>query len=349
MGWALLDRHLAASPPEQRAAARAVVASICGEPTEVEAVTGGASGAAILKVTAPRARYLLRVEGPDHPMLRRNPHRFIAERAAADGGIAPPVHAMDEAHGVVLSAFVERRPLASYPGGPAGLAFATGELLARLQALPPFPALVDYADLVEGMLKAIAASRLFVLGALDPHLDRLAQLRGAMADDLARVASHNDPNPRNILFDGERLWLIDWESAYGNRPAFDAAIVLDNLAPTPELEAGFLRGWGGRPLDRAAHARLQAARAMSRLYYACFVLQLALTAPESGPHTLATPSPAEIGRAIVERELQPMTPALALQLGMMLLSAFMTEGPFPGIGETVALSMFGPGRGLDGL
>ena len=29
---------------------------------------------------------------------------------------------------------------------------------------------------------------------------------------------------RNILFDGERLWLIDWESAHRNNPPVDAAI-----------------------------------------------------------------------------------------------------------------------------
>lgn len=28
------------------------------------------------------------------------------------------------------------------------------------------------------------------------------------------VSSHNDTLPANILFDGKRLWMIDWESAY---------------------------------------------------------------------------------------------------------------------------------------
>jgi thiamine kinase-like enzyme len=41
------------------------------------------------------------------------------------------------------------------------------------------------------------------------------------------VSSHNDSIPSNILFDGDRLWLIDWESAYRNDPLVDVAIVLD--------------------------------------------------------------------------------------------------------------------------
>ena len=42
--------------------------------------------------------------------------------------------------------------------------------------------------------------------------------------------------PSNILFDGERLWLIDWESAYRNDPLVDVAIVSDSFALSLELE-----------------------------------------------------------------------------------------------------------------
>ena len=47
------------------------------------------------------------------------------------------------------------------------------------------------------------------------------------------VASHNDPNPRNIIFDGARLWLVDWETSFRNDPMVDLAIVTGELAPTP--------------------------------------------------------------------------------------------------------------------
>jgi thiamine kinase-like enzyme len=33
-------------------------------------------------------------------------------------------------------------------------------------------------------------------------------------DDL--VASHNDVKPENIVFDGDRVWLVDWEVAFLN-------------------------------------------------------------------------------------------------------------------------------------
>ena len=47
------------------------------------------------------------------------------------------------------------------------------------------------------------------------------------------VSGHNDPNQFNVLYDGDRLWLIDWETAYRNDPYVDLATLCSALAPTP--------------------------------------------------------------------------------------------------------------------
>src|SRR5205823_3190082 len=39
------------------------------------------------------------------------------------------------------------------------------------------------------------------------------------------VLSHNDVNPTNLIFDGERLLLLDWEAAGPNDRWFDLATV----------------------------------------------------------------------------------------------------------------------------
>lgn len=82
------------------------------------------------------------------------------------------------------------------------------------------------------------------------------------------VSSHNDILPRNLLFDGERLWLVDWESAYCNDPVVDMATMLDNFAPSPELEEVLLQAWLGHPPDRSLRDRLELMRALTRLFYA---------------------------------------------------------------------------------
>ena len=73
-------------------------------------------------------------------------------------------------------------------------------------------------------MAACSSSGLFAPGLLDRHQKGFERIREAYPwDAAALVSSHNDPNPANILFDGERLWLIDWETAYRNDPLVDVA------------------------------------------------------------------------------------------------------------------------------
>jgi hypothetical protein len=78
---------------------------------------------------------------------------------------------------------------------------------------------------------------LFAPGLLDEHRKGLEQIHHRLPwDEANHVSSHNDPNSRNILFDGTRLWLVDWETAFRNERFADLAILVDSLAPSPELE-----------------------------------------------------------------------------------------------------------------
>jgi thiamine kinase-like enzyme len=92
---------------------------------------------------------------------------------------------------------------------------------------------------------------LFAAGLLDAHVERLELLREAYdAGSIRLISSHNAPTPGNILFDGERLWLVDWESAFRNDPLVDAAIVLDHFARSQELEDVLLKAWLAARLTR---------------------------------------------------------------------------------------------------
>ena len=80
------------------------------------------------------------------------------------------------------------------------------------------------------------------------------------------------PCPNNFLFDGKRLWLIDWEYGCRNDPLVDVAIVSDHFARGVELQDALLRAWLGRAPDDALRTRLKLARALTHLFYAgvCF-------------------------------------------------------------------------------
>ena len=158
---------------------------------------------------------------------------------------------IDETARIAVIDFIDQRPLKAYPGGSRALAQALGELLSRVQATPVFPDFVNYPDIVARLFAHVRRTGLFAAGLLDGHVERLELLRKAYdAGTPSLVSSHNDPIPSNILFDGERLWLIDWELAYRNDPLVDVAIMLDSLALSPELEDLLLRAWLGRAPTR---------------------------------------------------------------------------------------------------
>ena len=93
-------------------------------------VAGGASGAFAWRVHSGGRAYLLRMEGTPSPL--RNPHQYEAMRIAAEAGIAPRIHHIDETARLAIMDFVPARPLQDFPGGPAALALALGETLQRL-------------------------------------------------------------------------------------------------------------------------------------------------------------------------------------------------------------------------
>ena len=82
------------------------------------------------------------------------------------------------------------------------------------------------------------------------------------------VFGHNDLLPSNLIDDGERLWLIDWDYAGFSTPLFDLANLATNSEPRPGRradapEALLRRRARGRP-RRAASPACAASRSCAR-------------------------------------------------------------------------------------
>ncbi|HTO71359.1 MAG TPA: phosphotransferase [Myxococcota bacterium] len=339
------EADLEAVPEAQRALARAALAGAFGRAPDgpLVPVLGGASGALAYRVEVGGRAYLLRLEPPRNAL--RNPHHYACLRAAAEAGVAPRVHWVDAEQGAAVMDFVAQRPLQGHPGGAAGLAGAMGALLRRLQGSPPFPAFGGgHLELIARMLDAVHRSALFAPGLLEPHREGFARIRAAYAwHESALVSSHNDPNPRNVLFDGERLWLVDWETAYRNDPLTDVAIATLELAGTPELRDALVRAWLGRAADRALLARLELMRALARLYYAGTILARFAAAPlRAAPDAdLKALSPAELGAAVASGRLAVGSPEMMYALGKLVLAQFLDDLRAPGFEESLAIARAG--------
>jgi aminoglycoside phosphotransferase (APT) family kinase protein len=327
-------------PAERREAARAALAAAFGAgPVDcVRLLQGGVSGALIWRVDVGGRACALRLE-PERIALQHRQRGYACMAAAAAAGVAPPVRYADAAAGIAVMDFVDGRPLSEHPGGSAGLVRELGALIARLQATPPFPPLGEPGDVIADLLATLRASGLFAPELLGPHTDGLARLRAAVPwDPASLVSSHNDPNPRNMLFDGQRVWLVDWELAFRNDPLFDAAILTTELATTPALEDILVAAALGRPADPALRARLGVTRLLTRLFYGCIALEAFAgqprTAPEQGLDAL---TPAGFRNAVAEGRLGSGS-EIAWAFGTMSLAAFIDGLSAPGFDEALGLA-----------
>jgi aminoglycoside phosphotransferase (APT) family kinase protein len=323
-------------PEARRDAVRAALQATFGANAvpDFRSIGGGVSGALICGFDVDERNYVLRIE-PERVALHDRERGFACMAAAAVAGAAPPVHYCDPATGVAIMDFVSGRPLSEHPGGPVGLARALGALISRVQATPPFPMFGSYPEVIATVLAALSKSRFFAAGQLDPHAEGLARIFNALSWDTSSLIScHNDPNPRNILFDGERLWLIDWELAFGNDPLVDLAILTTELLEAPELEDVLLEAAFGRMPNRRLRARLGVIRLLTRLFYGCIVLDSLAGTLRSAPDIgLAASSPAAFRAAVAEGRFAAGTPEIAFAFGKMSLAAFIDGLAAPGFGE----------------
>jgi aminoglycoside phosphotransferase (APT) family kinase protein len=290
-------------PAIRRDAARVAFKTVFGATplSSLQPITTGAS-ALIYRIEAGGRPHLLRLESPIRDPVRDPERSYLCMRMAAEAGIAPPLLYADADAGVTIMAFVADRPLADYPAGPGALADALGVLTARLQATPAFPAVADYRSILAGMFDRLVAAGLYADGLLAPHRDGFERVcDGYPWDASAPVSSHNDPHPGNILFDGTRLWLIDWETAYRNDPVVDAAVMTLYIAASPETQEALVRSWLGRPSDRVLRARLVLMRQLVKLFYGLANgLFVAAAQPGLIETNLAAPTPAAF-RAAIDR------------------------------------------------
>jgi hypothetical protein len=320
------DELLGAIPAVHRETAAAALdaSGIEGPTTPVAAVTGGASGALTYRVEDGDRSLLLRIETARD--LFRDPARtYPCLVAASDAGIAPKVHHADASAGVAIMDLITTRPLDEHPGGAVGIIRELGTIAARLQTTPCFPPLLgSYAELLSGMLTFVAASDVFAPGVLQPVVDRFEALRAAYPwEAFAQVSAHNDLNERNLLFDGERLWVVDWELAFRADPLADVATVANNLAPAADLVDELLLAWSGSEPDIGLRHRLTLMRQCDRVFYGCLILSQ-FGGQGHRRQDLSALTPDEL-RAEVESGRLPLASAdLMHALGMMNLAAFVT-------------------------
>jgi aminoglycoside phosphotransferase (APT) family kinase protein len=235
-------------------------------------VSGGLSGAGVHRIEIGGRAYLLRLDGPRDGL--RDPARSHAcMKIAAEAGLAPRVLYADAEAGFAITDFVVARP-SMVPR--TALIAQLGQAVRALHDTPAFPPLVDYLDGLDNLTAQALGSGL-------PTPTMVAKARAvqvALTTAYRRlepqlVSSHNDLNPGNIVHDGQRPWLIDWDAAFLADRYVDLAAVANVYARERADEAALLEAYFGEPPTPDRQARLYLARQISHLFHAMIFISMA--------------------------------------------------------------------------
>ena len=183
-------------------------------------VAAGLSGAGVYRIGD---THILKVASPGATTLEAWRHQLEIQRAAGEAGIAPRVVHVEEARLAIVSELIVDRSFPMWFWNPQTRALAItslGQTLRRVHDLPAHGA---------------PAQPLALLAALAAKLEGFA-LPAFVALTAARIAAesppsfegplvlcHNDVNPTNLIFDGERVLLLDWDTAAPHSTTYDLA------------------------------------------------------------------------------------------------------------------------------
>jgi thiamine kinase-like enzyme len=218
-------------------------------------------------VTDSAAKYVVRIgqDIPEHHVLRFN--ELAASRAAHAAGLSPAViHAED---GILVLEFIDGRTLTPKNiQNPETLSRVVNLLRRCHQDIPAHlrgPAVIFW---VFHIIRDYAAR---LADAESPH-SKLAQELAAIGNRLENMAGpfdmvfgHNDLLAANIMDDGARLWLIDWDYAGFNTPLFDLGGLASNNDLGAAQETAMLETYFEVPITDDLLHRFQAMKCASLL------------------------------------------------------------------------------------
>jgi nicotinamide mononucleotide transporter len=249
-GYRAWRRDLADPAREVRALLRTHPATQALAAGTLVRIHGGLSNEAWY-VDADGARWFVRRGHPDAARLGVDRTTECAVlRAVADAGLAPALIACDAAAGLLVTHYVTGAPWTSAMACEPANQRRMAHLLGRLHALPAPPGAGDVS--YGRQARHLEASLPPASGRDAALADRAARVIGRLEGRRVEpVLCHHDLHHLNVLDDGTRLWLVDWEYAGRGDPLMDVAGFLALHELDAPAAAAFVESYGRLlPADR---------------------------------------------------------------------------------------------------
>jgi aminoglycoside phosphotransferase len=268
--------------------------------TELDVATplsGGLSGAGLWRIRVGGIAYVLKIEESRHTVT--DPARsYACMRTAAAAFLAPRVRYADPADGVAIIEHVAPVSLAEYPAAGHALIVELAQAARLLHETPAFPPMAAYLDGVAGLIDQFRALDILEPAATDELFALFEELRvGYRTRPGDLVSSHNDLNPGNIVYDGSRLWLVDWDAAFLADRYVDLATLANWFTRDAPGETALLATYFGRAAEPEERARFDLMRLVNHLFAGVIFLNVAAgerPGVRLDDRTLAGPSLADV-------------------------------------------------------
>ena len=218
-------------------------------PTDITPINGGITNVNV-GVTNNNKKYVVRIgkDIPEHGVMRWN--ELALSKAAQSLGVSPAVVHYEP--GILVLEFIEAQTFEEADVRKSQNLMRIISLVAKTHRGIGQHLNTPILTFWPFQVNQSYMSRLESNGS--PHMSKLADLKRQLevlqdaTGQVDLVIGHNDLLAANILDDGDRLWLIDWEYGGFNTPLFDLAGLAGNnglsiLQEQQMLEQYFDRSW----------------------------------------------------------------------------------------------------------
>lgn len=214
-----------------------------------------------------RGKHVVRLgqDVPHHHLLRW--HELAVSRAAHAAGLSPEVEYAEP--GALVMRFLEARTLTPEEVRDPARIPAIVDLLKRCHRELPLhlhgPTLTFWPFQV---VRSYAVELRALRSPWAHRLDSFLNLNKELERHLTRAPlafGHNDLLAGNLLDDGQRLWLIDWDYAGFSTPLFDLANLATNNGFTDAQETSLLESYFEGSVDDSLLRAYRAMRVVSLL------------------------------------------------------------------------------------
>ena len=284
---------------------------------ELILLTDGLSAAKVYKIVVKDQHYVLKLAD-----LAEAIHDHSCMEFAANDGVAPPVYYINKTTGVTITGYIQHIPLQTAFNSPNILLMELTKTIRSIHELPLFSKESSLLDTVDGLVNEFKASQMLTGSAFDSCFAYYEVIKACYPwHDSDKVSSHNDLNPNNMIFDGEKIWIIDWEAAFKNDRYVDLAITANFFAVADQEEHIMLETYFGDGLKEYNRARFFIMRQICRIVYAMLMFRLANASARTG--AIHDPNMEGVTITVIRKQLADGQLNLAEYQGQLLFGKAM--------------------------